>query len=282
LWLVFALCPDDLAGAALRLRQKFDLASPNGCAGETMTARQDAVGRPFLYVAAKDAGLRIYALSAKPRLVATLPVGALGSLDVNNIAQSGQRLFLALGDVFSPTAESPGVAVIDVSDPAAPLVVDLWLDPALKGGAGVVAVEGDYAYLGAMGNGLIIFAIDEGGELQLLSRLVPSIGFPDVHPDPRKINARGMAVRDGIVYLAYDAGGLRIVDARDRSAPVEIGRYSNPVLNGKPRAYNNVVLDGSRVYVTVDYCGLEVLDVGTPAAIRQLSLRLPSAAARKD
>ena len=49
--------------------------------------------------------------------------------------------------------------------------------------------------------------------------------------------------------------------------PVEIGRYANPELNGLPRAYNNLVLDGGLVYIAVDYCGLEVLDVSDPAQI---------------
>jgi hypothetical protein len=107
--------------------------------------------------------------------------------------------------------------------------------------------------------------------LRLLSRFVPSIKFPDRKPDPRKYNARGMAVRGGIVYLAYDAGGLRILDARNKAKPVEIGRYSNPAMDSKPRAYNNVVVDGTLAYVTVDYCGLEVLDVSKPSAVKRVS-----------
>lgn len=267
-----------LAAAAARaqpplaLQPLFDLPSPNGCAGETMTMRADALGRPFLYVAAKDAGLRIYDLApAAPQLARTIPVGDLRSLDVMNLAQQGNQLFLALGDHFSPTAESPGLAVVDVSDPTAPRVLDVWHDPAKKGGAGVVTVEPGYAYLGAMGNGLVVFAVSPAGTLQLLSRLVPARNFPDRNNDPLKVNARGMAVRNHRVYLAYDAGGLRIVDVKTKTRPVEIGRWSNPALNGRPRAYNNVVVDGNRAYVTVDYCGLEVLDVKKPANVKLLS-----------
>ncbi len=249
----------------------FDLPSPNGCAGETMTMRQDAAGRPFLYVAAKDAGLRIYDLSAAPRLVRTIAAGELGGLDVMSLSQQGAWLFLALGDHFSPTAESPGLAVIDVGDPASAAVADLWSDPTLRGGAGAVESEPGYAYLGAMGNGVVIFAVSPAGALRQLSRLVPARNFPDQSFDPLKVNARGMALRNGRLYLAYDAGGLRILDVRNRAKPREIGRYSNPALAGRPRAYNNVVIDGQRAYVTVDYCGLEVLNVAKPAAIKRLS-----------
>ncbi len=50
-----------------------------------------------------------------------------------------------------------------------------------------------------------------------------------------------------------------------------MGRYSNPVLNGKPRAYNNVIVDGSLLYVTTDYCGMEVLRVKDSGIIRPVS-----------
>ena len=248
----------------------FDLPSPNGCFAATMTMRRDALGRSFLYVAAKEAGLRVYDLATRT-LVKTVPVAALGSLEPMNLSQSGNRLFLALGNHFDPTAQSPGLAVVDVADPAAARVLDVWRDPAARGGAGAVEIEGNTAYLAAMGNGLITLGVSSAGKLRLLSRLVPALSFPDPNPDKLKLNARGLAVRKGIVYLAFDAGGLRILDLRNRSHPVEIGRYSNPALHGKPRAYNNVVLDGSRVYVTVDYCGLEVLNVANPAAIRRVS-----------
>ncbi len=259
------------AAPPVDLQPQWELPAADGCGSATMTMRPDAEGRPFLYVAAKDAGLRVYDLAATPTLVATVAGDAVGGLDVNNLVQSGELLFLALGDVFDPNAESPGLAVLDVSDPATPKPLDLWRDDQLRGGAAVVAVEGDLAYLGAMHNGLAVFAGAKQGRLRLVSRFVPDIHFPDPHPDPHKVNARGLAVRNGVVYLAYDAGGVRIVDARHADAPREIGHYSNPALNGRPRAYNNVVLDGSRLYVSADYCGLEVLNVAKPNRIRRLS-----------
>jgi hypothetical protein len=260
-----------LSAQPLVLAHLADIPSPNGCAAATMTVRRDEAGRPFLYVAAKDAGLRIYDVSAQPRLVTTVSVGALRGLDVMSLTQAGFRLFLALGDSFGRSAESPGLAVLDVGDPTRPFVVDLWSDSRAKGGSGMVAVEGDFAYLAAMGNGLLTFRLSANDHLTLVSRFVPPLSFPDARPDKTKINARGLVVRQGIVYLAYDAGGLRIVDARNPARPVQIGRWANPALKGKPRAYNNVVVDGDRAYVTVDYCGLEVLDVARPGKVRMLS-----------
>lgn len=266
--LVLSASPGD-ARAAVEIEHLFDI--PSTCSAQTMTMQQDAAGRPFLYVAAKEGGLRVYSLSARPELVRVIPRSALRGLDVMNLAQAGNRLFLALGNHFSAN-QSPGLAVVDVSDPAAAKVTGLWSDAAARGGAGGVASEGGRVYLGAMGNGLIVFKLNAAGNPKLFSRFVPPLDFPadGLAPNPAQFNARGLVVRKGLVYLAYDAGGLRIIDA-SKKKPVEIGRYSNPALDGKPRAYNNVVLDGHRLYAAVDFCGLEALDVAKPAAIELLS-----------
>jgi len=250
------------------LKHRYDI--PSTCHELTMTMRQDSGGRPFLYVAAKEGGLKVYELASAPKLVATVPAQRLESLNVMNLSQSGERLFLALGDHFS-RQQGTGVAVIDVHDPTEPRVLDIWADMSMRSGAGIVEAAKNRVYLGAMHDGLLTFKLTQSGSLHLLSQFTPELAFPDEKPDPRKINARGMAVRNGLVYLAYDAGGLRIIDVRDPKAPTEVGRYSNQVMNGKPRAYNNVDLDGNLAYVTVDYCGLEVLDISDPGAVEQLS-----------
>ncbi len=241
---------------------------PSVCAEITMTMLHDQLDRPYLYIANKTAGLTIMDISdpSQPIQVSQIPVSGLNGLDVINLFQSGNYVYLAIGNIFNDNQLS-GMAIVHVDDPESPVVLDVWDSYDLFGGAGIVAVEGDYAYLGAMGNGLMILDISDKSNIVLLSQFVPEITFPDPNPDPPKYNARGMAVRNGVVYLCYDAGGLRIIDTSDKSMPVEIGRYSNPELNGLPRAYNNIILDGNLVYIAVDYCGLEVLDISDPAQI---------------
>lgn len=235
-----------------------------------MTMRADTLKRPFLYIAAKDGGLVIYDISAAPVLVKTVPVDALGSLHVMSLSQAGKRLFLALGNHWG-RGQNSGMAVIDVSDPRQASVLGLWRDPSVTGGAGGVEVVGNQAFLGAMMNGLYILDVETPSSIKRISRFVPDIYFPEPRPDPPKFNVRGMAIRDGIVYLCYDAGGLRLIDVRDPAHPVEIGRFSNPAMNGRPRAYNNLVLDGKLAYITVDYVGFEVLDISHPTSIRLIS-----------
>jgi hypothetical protein len=252
----------------VRLAHERDI--PARCSGVTLTMRHDARDRPFLYVASKEAGLKIYRLGAAPVLVGTIAGAAIDSLDVMSLSQSGDYLYLALGNHFV-SGEHPGLAIVDVRNPARASVLAFWTDTTLNTGAGIVESDGDRVYLGAMRDGLLIFDVADKRKPVLLSRLVPEITYPDARPDPRKYNARGLVVRGTRVYLSYDAGGVRIIDAADPRRPREIGRYANPALNRKPRAYNNAVLDGDLLYVAVDYCGVEVLDVSDPSRIRLVS-----------
>ena len=94
-------------------------------------------------------------------------------------------------------------------------------------------------------------------------------------------NARGMEVRNSIVYLCYDAGGLRIINCTDKNHPVETGHWCNPAMYtpiNHPKAYNNCVLDDSLLYVAVDYAGLEVLNVADTANIKLLGWWNPNGA----
>lgn len=244
---------------------------PSDCRNLTMTMQHDNSGKEFLYVAAKDGGLRIYDVSSTPKLVRSLPVKDLKSLHVCNLSQSGNYLYLALGNSFAKAKQYPGLAIIDVTDPANATVAGLWSDNTSKSGAGIVRCVGNYAYLGAMSNGLIVLDVTDKKNPKKVAQLIPDIHYPDAKADPQKVNARGMDIAGNYLYLCYDAGGLRIIDITKPTAPFEAGRYANPVMNGKPRAYNNVVIDSIYAYVAVDYCGMEILNISNPKSISQVS-----------
>ncbi|MFM9944844.1 MAG: T9SS type A sorting domain-containing protein [Bacteroidia bacterium] len=253
--------------SGFNFKKESEIAS--ACAGIAMTMMHDANGKAYLYVANKEAGLKIYDIStvASPSLVKTIPITSLGNMDVMNLTQSGNFLYLALGNHFN-TNQNAGMAIIDVTKPAEASVTDYWELASSGGGAGVIKVDGIYAYLGAMKYGLMILNIVEKNNIQLVSKFVPDINYPTKNPNPDLYNARGMEVKNNIVYLCYDAGGIRIINVTDKTKPKETGHYSNPALNGKPRAYNNLVLDDSLLYIAVDYCGLEVLNVKDTASIK--------------
>lgn len=238
----------------------------------TMTMIHDALDRPYLYVAQKEGGLQIYDISDldTPAHIANVPITSFGSLDVMSVSQSGGYVYLALGNHFI-TPEPTGMAIVDVNSPLTPMVTDYWIYSGPNGGGGMVQVEGDFAYLGGMTNGLFVFDVSDKNDIDSLSQFMPDLDFPEPNPDTPKYNLRGMVVKDDIVYSAFDAGGVRIINCTDKASPVETGRYSNPVMNGKPRAYNNLVVDDTLIYVTVDYCGLEVLNISDTGNITQVS-----------
>lgn len=238
--------------------------------GMPMTMLHDAADRPFLYVAAKEAGLRIYNVKDSPRLARSIPITELGSMHVMSLAQAGERIYLALGNHWGKR-QTAGLAVIDVSKPADAGVVGVWKDTEADGAGGAVVVNGRTAYLAAMGNGLIVLDVSKPSAIRVVARLQPKLTFPDARPDRSKINARGLARRENLLFLCFDAGGVRVIDVADPKKPVEIGRYSNPAMNGRPRAYNNLVLNGSLAYVTADYVGLEILDIANPRSIKLVS-----------
>jgi len=89
----------------LNIQYRSDIVSP--CNRMIMTMIHDELNRPYLYVANKEAGLTVYDIStvSAPTLVATVPTSLLDTLDAMNVSQSGNYLYLAVGNSFT----NPGV-----------------------------------------------------------------------------------------------------------------------------------------------------------------------------
>ncbi len=256
--------------SALKIQLRSEIMST--CNQMVMTMIHDESGRPFLYVANKEAGLKIYNLanSATPFLAASVPTSDFDNLDVMNLTQNGNFLYLAVGNHFT-NPQPGGMAVVDVGNPNKPLVTDLFIVPGSAHGAGIVKVQEDFAFLGAMRSGLVILDISDKQHIRQVSQFIPDIHYPVSNPNANLYNARGLEVKGNLVYLNYDAGGLRIINCINKLSPVETGRYANPALYkpfNLPRAYNNLVLEDTLVYAAVDYCGMEVINVSDTGNIK--------------
>jgi hypothetical protein len=235
------------------------------CTGVTLTSLPDQLGRPYLYVASKEEGLKVVDIQSTPQQVAQILTSSFSSLHVNSITQQGYYLFLAVGNSFN-NGQSAGLVVIDVNDPENPVQTDFEIIPASSNGSGMVYVKGNRAYLAGMSDGVGVFDVSDVFNVNFIAQFIPDINFPVQNPDPEKVNARCILVEDNFLYLCYDAGGLRVLDITDENNISEIGHYSNPELDALPRAYNNLVKDGQYLYVTVDYCGIEVIDVSNTSS----------------
>jgi hypothetical protein len=252
--------------APVNFQNPKNLAATSPLLQHHLTVKRDlSPANPYLYIAAKATGLIIEDISnlSSAFTATTIATSALGNLDVISVTQSGNYLYLALGDIFSASAQKSGMAIIDVSTPAVPVIKSVYSFTA-NSGAGYVEIDGNYAYLAAMQNGILVLDITNKSNIQFVSRFKPSVNFPVNNPsssDQLKINARSMKVNNNIMYLCYDAGGVRIINITDKNNLKETGRYSNPLLNARPRAYNNLVLNDSLLYVAADYCGMEILNV---------------------
>ena len=128
--------PVDDTGEKVTIQDSYNFSST--CSEMFLTARADAAGKPFLYIAAKDGGLKIYPANANAALVAAISVTAFSGLHVMNLSQSGNYLYLALGNHFGTAVQAPGMAIIDVSDPSHPVVKGFWQDNTKTGGCGIV------------------------------------------------------------------------------------------------------------------------------------------------
>jgi hypothetical protein len=257
------------------IKQK-DLPMPFPTIQMNLTAHRDTFpSKPYLYISAKGSGLIIYNISSisNPTQVAIVSISQLGNLHVMSSTQSGNYLYLALGDHFNASSQKSGMAIVNITNPASPTVTSVY-QYSLNSGAGHVCVEGNYAYLSAMQNGIIVLDVTNKSSVVQMSVFKPSLNFPKPSPNSSeiaKINVRQVVAKNNVLYVSYDAGGVRIVNATNKSNLLETGQYSNPVMLTRPRAYNNLVLDDSLVYVACDYAGMEVLNVKDTSNITQVS-----------
>jgi hypothetical protein len=239
-----------------------------------LSMAQDSLGRPYLYVAQLDGGLLILDVS-NPKGAAKLAViskAQLSGLAATYVAQKDDRLYVALGNFFAAEGAEAGLAVVSVTDARRPEVLSIWTSHSIARGSSSVLLDGNFAYLAAMNAGLYIFDIGSPDQIRRRSSLQPDPNFPVPNPNNvQRPNARGAAIYKQWLVLAYDAGGMRVIDVADKSNPKEISRYINAGITGKQQAYNNVVVDWPFVYAAIDYCGMEILNLKDIHSIRQVS-----------
>ena len=224
--------------------------------------RRDGFG--YAYSANMESGLGIYDVSAPGLIEPVLDVAGatFDGLDVSTLEQRGNSLFVGIGDFQVNSNPASGLAIVDISDPSAPVVKGLWDSTLFSHGISHLLLDGDYAYLSTMRDGIIILDISDENHIVFTSRLPLDLNFPA--PSLNAHNARGLQIRNDTLYVCFDRGGLRLIDVQDKAHPVEVYQYVNADLNSQAAAaYNDIVLKGRYAFVSVDYCGLEVLDIGS-------------------
>lgn len=165
---------------------------------------------------------------------------------VNDLTIDGNAAYLALGRA--------GLAIVDVSNPEAPLQLSIFDTP---GDAKAVAVSGRYAYLADGDQGLWLVDISQLSSPQ-------EVG---VYRDARQV--LDVQVVNDRVYLAAGRDGLKIlnVEINDHHARfVEIGGY-----NPGP-GIQKVTVVGNIAYLLASDRTLRVFRVSRPTQVEELAV----------
>lgn len=222
------------------------------------------LGMDYVYSANMEAGLGIYDISVPNTIsnVLNFAISNFNNLDVSTLEQRGNSLFVGIGDFQVNSNTSSGLAILDISNPSTPFVKDIWDSTIFHHGISHLIIEGNYAYLSTMSDGIIILDISNENNIVYKSSLQLDLNYPA--PSANAHNARGLKYRNDTLYVCFDRGGLRVVDATNKSNPLEVYSYINNTLNSQAAAaYNDISIKGNYAFVSVDYCGLEVIDISS-------------------
>ncbi len=223
----------------------------------------DRTGKPYVYGAASTLGMSIIDISdpSVPVLDNVISKSNFNNLNVSFLQQRGELLYVSIGDFQSLANAAPGLAIVDVSNPTAPVITDIWTDTSLTEGTAVIRLSGNHAYLGAMEDGVIALDISDSSNIQFASRIVPDPTYPSYNT--LTANARGMSIRNDTLFLAYDSGGLRLIDISNPDSMIELGMFVDSTMWFGPPATpvtNHVTVRGKSAFITNDYCGISSID----------------------
>jgi len=224
----------------------------------------DRNNQAYLYSANMESGLGIYNVSNINAIspVLDLPISGFDNLDVATVKQYGNLLYVGIGDFQVNNNTKSGLAILNVSNPASPVLMDLWDSTLFKHGVSHLLVQNNYAYLSTMTDGIFILNVSDPNNITYVSRLQLDLGF--LAPSSNAHNARGLKFRNDTLFVCFDRGGLRMIDVTNKNNPTEAYKYINTNLNSTAAAaYNDVYLKGHYAFVSVDYCGLEILDISS-------------------
>ncbi|HEU4719433.1 MAG TPA: T9SS type A sorting domain-containing protein [Bacteroidia bacterium] len=227
----------------------------------------DRLGRPYVYTASVDLGMVTFDINdpMNPVPVDTIRPADLNGYKATFLAQDADTLFITTGG-FQGFTQRAGLSIYDVTNPATPVLMDHWDTAAWAHGVSHIVLDGDYAFLSAMNDGIIVLNISDKHNIRFVSHFVPTT-TPNTSYAP---HTRGLYLDNDTLIDADDGGGLRIIDATDKQNLVQIGAYLNPVPHATDTVYpfyNHVWCIGKHAWIPVDYAGIEVDDYSNPASI---------------
>ncbi len=203
-----------------------------------------AVQGSLIALAARQGGLKLFRLESSGTItsLSSLPLPG-GALDVA-VGPDGRRAYVAAGE--------SGVTIVDLADPAAPVVAAILsqITP-----AEAVAVDGKLLVVGSGGR---VLTVDPDSAQPIIGQFTPLT------------RGQRMVIDQDFAYVADGADGLKILWLAAPDRPIQIfGESGHPA--------SDVLIDGDTLYVA-GADGLRIFNVGNryrPLQVSGLALPAP-------
>jgi hypothetical protein len=252
------------------------------------TGAIDVVG-DFAYVACRNSGLQIVDVSdpTSPEDMGRLAIPAEDfTTEFIAVHVVGNLAYLKASSVNG----SPGLRIVNVSDPAAPYMVNSLGLYGQNYGLGLFVADG-YVYVSDENYGLYVADVSPTASPGFISSYVEQDFYPDAvaatgdyayvlddyfglrvmdvttTPAPTLLGTADLpgtspklVLEGNLAYVADYAGGLQIVDVTDPSSPGVIGSVA------PPGDQNDVAVQGTLAYLASPTMGLQIVDVSDPTA----------------
>jgi hypothetical protein len=245
-----------------------------------------AVHKAFLYCAPNDRTVRIFSITETPAAVALVPVGMYAPKDAPMTPVQASQTSpdfthdMTVQDdpvtgkaVMLVSFWDDGVHVVDVSDPAKPVLLGHWKGAgadetwgghihstmaSLVNGKRVIATVPEYAKIPS----ITFLDATDYANLTVISVWAPKKDFGN--DSPSTFSTHNFQFVDGRIYLAMYHGGVWVVDASATKAlgyllptPASAPLVKTP-LSGSPNIWDVIVKDGY-VYATDIASGVHTL-----------------------
>ncbi|MBI4651135.1 PKD domain-containing protein [Candidatus Desantisbacteria bacterium] len=173
-------------------------------------------------------------------------IGAGGSYSKSSVVTPGYACGAYVKGNYVYVADgSSGLQIIDISNPANPVIVGSVDTPRWAQG---VYVSGNYAYVA-----------DEYSGLQIID--ISNLEVPKIVGSVKTNNAIGIYVNGSYAYVADGSSGLQIIDISSPTAPAITGSVDMP-----GDAYG-VYISWDYAYVADGLSGLQIIDISSPVPV---------------
>jgi hypothetical protein len=200
-----------------------------------------SVSGDFAFVAGWYSGLQIIDISTPAQAYMAGAYHTIGS--VESVTADNDYFYVARAGWYIGDGS---MQIVKFNDNHIPEILS---EIFLEGSAAMdVQVEGDYAYVSDVSNGLQIIDISD----RLNPRIIGSL--------PLAGHSLKIALAGDMAYLANDSLGLVIIDISLKNSPGLVGQYDNQGF------ISGIAADGNYVYLADTKNGLQIIDVRSPSA----------------